>query len=228
MIYISGISIALFISALLLNKKNKSKSDTILFLWMILMAIHLSLFYINALDNQFNIPQLLGLELPMPLLHGVLLFYYVSSVTNQLPKKKLSVLFHLSPTFFSYVSLIPFFFLTSEQKIYVFMNNGEGYETINFINLMMIYLSGVFYVVWTSILLRKHKKNIRNQFSDIEDINLKWLQFLTIGLGIVWSIVIFTQNNFYIFMAISIFIILIGFFVFNKSMFLVIKNSYQK
>lgn len=212
MIYISGISIALFISALLLNKKNKSKSDLILFLWMVLMAIHLLLFYINAFDNQFIVPQLLGFELPLPLLHGVLLFYYVSSVTNQLPKKKLSLILHLTPILFSYASLIPFWFLTHEQKLYVYQNNGEGFETLHIINLILIYLSGVVYVVWTSILLRKHKKNIRNQFSDIENINLKWLQFLTIGLGVVWSIVIFNQNTFYIFTAISIFIILIGFF----------------
>lgn len=38
------------------------------------------------------------------------------------------------------------------------------------------------------------------------------MQFLTIGLGVVWSIVIINQNTFYIFAAISIFIILIGFF----------------
>lgn len=158
MIYISGISIALFISALLLNKKNKSKADLILFLWMILMAVHLSLFYINAFDNQLNITVLLGYELPLPLLHGVLLFYYVSAVTNQLPKKKHNLLLHLTPVIFSYVSLIPFLFLTHKQKLDVYQNNGEGFETLHIINLILIYLSGVVYVVWTSILLRKHKK----------------------------------------------------------------------
>ena len=86
MIFIAGISIALFISALLLVKKDKSKSDIFLFLWMILNAVHLTSFYLLYSNTIYNYPYLLGLQFPLPLLHGVLLYYYVSSITNQFPK----------------------------------------------------------------------------------------------------------------------------------------------
>jgi len=228
-IYIAGISIALFNSALLLNKKSKSKSDVILFLWMVLIAIHLGLFYINFSEELYTIPYLLGIELPLPFLHGVFLYYYVSSVTNQFPKKYSKVLLHLAPTIISYICLIPFLMLTSHQKAEVFINNGIGYETYSLINSSLIYLSGIFYVVWSSLLLRKHKKNIYSQFSNIEEINLKWLQFLTYGLGVIWCIVIFTKNGEYIFTVVSFFVILIGFFgVQQKNIFkddLVLKQT---
>ena len=210
MIYIAGFSIALFISALLFNKKNKSKSDIILLLWMILMAIHLYLFYLNYFGELAS--YLIGIHMPIPLLQAVFLYFYVSSVTNQFPKKRSIALWHLSPAVISYLYLIPFFILPAEQKLEVFANNGKGYETFYTINSMLIYLSGIIYVVWSSLLLRNHKKNIRNQFSDIEYINLKWLQLLIYGIGVIWILVIFTKNGEYIFTGVSIFVILIGFF----------------
>ena len=212
MIYIAGISIAVFISALLLVKKKKSKSDYFLFLWMLLNAVHLTIFYLIHTDEIYNYPQLLGLQFPLPLLHGVFLYLYVSSVTNQFPNRKYIPYLHLIPTILTYIYLIPFFLLPNEQLIEIFNNKGKGYETFQTTLLIAVFLSGVIYVFWSSILLKNHKKNIRNQFSDIEDINLKWLQFLIYGLGLVWLIVIVSQNDTYIFAGDSVFVILVGFF----------------
>lgn len=212
MIYIAGISIAVFISALLLVKKNKSKSDYFLFLWMLLNAVHLTIFYLIHTDDIYNYPQLLGLQFPLPLLHGVFLYLYVSTVTNQFPKKRYIAYLHLIPTIITYIYLIPLFLLPNEQLIEIFENKGKGYEIFQTTLLIAVFLSGVIYVIWSSVLLKNHKKNIRNQFSDIEDINLKWLQLLIYGLGIVWLIVIISQNDTYIFAGVSVFVILVGFF----------------
>lgn len=212
MIFVAGISIALFISALLLVKKGKSKSDIFLFLWMLLSAVHLAFFSLFNTGDIYNYPQLLGLQFPLPLLHGVLLYYYVSSVTNQFPKKRLIVFLHLIPILVTYIYLIPFILLSSEQKIAVFKNNGIDYETFQIILLFIVFLSGTTYVIWSSLLLNKHKKRIRNQFSAIEEINLRWLRFLTYGLGAVWLLVIIIPNDTLIFSGVSVFVILIGFF----------------
>ena len=212
MIFIAGISIALFISALLLVKKDKSESDKLLFLWMILNAIHIALFYLFYTDVIYDYPYLLGLKFPLPLLHGVLLYYYVSSVTNQFPKNKAVVLSHLIPSIITIIYLIPFMLLPAEQKIEIFKNGGKSYAVFQKVLLISVFLSGIIYVIWSSLILSKHKERIRNQFSNIEEINLKWLQFLIYGLGVIWILVIFTQNDFLIFIGVSVFVILVGFF----------------
>ncbi|MFT4577043.1 MAG: AraC-like DNA-binding protein [Polaribacter sp.] len=211
MIYIAGASIALFISALLLNKKQKSNSDIILLLWMLLLAAHLALFYANYFTEIS--PILIGVHLPIPLLQAVFLYFYVATVTNQFPKKKSVVLLHLLPALLSYSFLIPFFLLPGDEKSIILENKGKGYsELFGLINLILIFAAGIVYVCWSSFLLWKHKKNIRNQFSTIEDINLKWLKLLIVGIGAIWVIVIFFNNGFYIFRGVAIFVILIGFF----------------
>jgi len=212
MIYIAGISIALFISALLLNKKAKSRSDIFLFIWMLFLAAHLYLHYINFTGSLFEMPYLLGIEIPLPLIHGVLLYFYVSAVTNQFPKKNWIAWLHLLPISIGYIYLIPFFLSNSQQKIALFKNGFEVYKDFMTYGLILIFVSGTVYVLWSSILLQKHKRNIRNQFSDIEEVDLKWLQFLTYGLGAIWCIVIFTNNDAYIFLGVTIFVIFIGFF----------------
>ena len=227
MIYIAGASIALFISALLFKKRKKSKSDVILLFWMLLLAAHLFVYYLNAFGDLP--PQLIGVHLPIPLLQAVFLYFYVASVTNQFPKTKIIVAAHLLPTLLSYLFLIPFFLLSTEERIELIENHGKGYGAYNTINIFSIYASGIFYVIWSSLLLKKHKKNILDQFSDIEEINLKWLQLLIVGISVIWSIVIFSNKGEYIFTGVAIFVILIGFFgIQQKAIFspevLIVKN----
>ena len=213
MLFIAGISIALFISALLLIKKNKSKSDYFLLLWMILNTLHLGFHYLNHSGALYDYPQLLGIQLPFPLFQGVLLYYYVSSVTNQTPKRDWSYLLHLIPALLAYLYMIGFFVLPSEEKIEIFkLRGGEEYALFMTLLQIAVLVSGVIYVIWCSMLLVRHKKNIRSQFSDLEDISLSWLQFLVYGLGVVWCLVIFTQSDSIIYQAVAVFVILIGFF----------------
>lgn len=228
MIFVAGISIALFISALLLVKKHKSTADILLLLWMILNAIHITFFYLLYTGIIYDYPYLLGFQFPLPLLHGVLLYYYVASVTNQLPKNRLAILGHLIPAIATILYLIPFLLLPAEQKIEVFKNKGVDYALFQKVLLISVFISGIIYVVWSILLLSKHKKRIRNQFSNIEEINLKWLQFLIYGLGAVWLLVIFAQNDTLIFISISIFVILVGFFGVQQKNIFVVKETGRK
>jgi AraC-like DNA-binding protein len=210
-IYIAGISISLFVSALILNKKPKSRPDIILLIWMLVLAFHLFLYYINFTIPFYRIPALLGIEIPLPLIHGVLLYFYVSAITHQFPKKTWIALLHLMLISIGYLYLIPFFQSSSEEKMAFYENGFEGYTTFMNYGLLLIFLSGIVYMIWCIILLRRHKRNIRNQFSDLEEVSLDWLRFLTYGLGVIWSIVIFTNNDAYIFSGVTVFVILIGF-----------------
>ncbi len=213
MLLIAGISIALFVSALLLVKKNKSKSDLFLLFWLLLNVVHLGFYYLQYVDQLFEYPSLLGIQLPFPLLQGVFLYFYVSSVTNQAPKKQWYYLLHLIPAILSYLYLISFFMLPSAEKIKIFEQGGhEDYALFMSLLVLAVFLSGIIYVIWCSILLIRHKRNIRSQFSSIEEINLSWLLFLVCGIGIIWTLVIISQNDAVIYQAIAVFVILIGFF----------------
>lgn len=210
--FIAGTGIAVFIELLLISKKNKSASDTILTLWMFLMVLNLFLFYIQFTGDIYNVPFLLGIGMPLPLLHGVFLYLYVCLLTNQLPKNKKLLVLHFIPVSAMYLYLVTFFMLPADQKIQIYKNQGAGYELFNSIKTFALSFSGMFYVIWSALLLRKHRNNIREQFSDLHKVNLQWLQVLTIGMGIIWLLVILFGNDTLIFEAVVIFIFFIGLF----------------
>ncbi len=212
MIYTAGIGLAIFIELLLVSKKNKTGSDKILTLWMLIITIHLFFFHINYTDKIYDYPFLLGIDIPFPYFHGIFLFMYVSWVTNMLPKKKLLLILHFIPIIAAYVYLIHFFILPAQLKIDIYKNNGAEYEVFIAIMSVGLILSGIAYVIWANVILRKHKRRILNQFSDIEKINLRWLQMLTWGIGGIWLLIIFVNKDGYTFGGVVVFVILIGFF----------------
>ena len=210
--YIAGIAIALLIEFLLIAKKNKSASDRILTIWMLLVLVHLSLFYLYFTGDVYNFPFLLGIEHPLPLLHGVFLYFYVSHVTEQLPGKRWIMLLHLLPATLMYAYLVPFFLLPADQKIEVYGNRGAGYELFIALRSYAVACSGILYVVWSAVLLKRHRENIEDRFSDLERINLRWLQILTFGLGAIWCLVLFVGSDAIVFSGVVVFVFLIAFF----------------
>jgi AraC-like DNA-binding protein len=210
-IFIAGMTIAVFFEILLITKKNKSTADNVLAVWMFLITVHLFLFYLSFTGEIFNYPFLLGTGMPLPLLQGVFLYLYVGSVTNQLSDDRKLLLLHFVPATAMYLYLISFFILPAEEKILVFRNQGAGYETFSAIRSAAVLISGVVYVAWATILLRRHKRRILDLFSYRQRVDLRWLQVLVWGMGAIWLLVFF-QNDVVVFGGVTVFVFLIGFF----------------
>jgi AraC-like DNA-binding protein len=212
MFFVAGIGVAVFIEFLLISKKRKSAPDQILTLWMFLVLLHLFVSYLFITGDVYRFPLVLGIEQPFPLLHGVFLYLYVSSLTEQLPENRKVLVLHLAPAIAVYLYLIPFFVFPADQKIEVYRNHGAGYEAFNTLRRYAISLSGIVYVTWSALLLKRHRNNIRDQFSDLEKVNLQWLQILTFGMGGIWFLVIFFRSEILVLAGMVVFVFLIGFF----------------
>ena len=225
MIFITGIVIALFLELLLLSKKGKAQSDTILALWMFFIGLHLFLFYVlyAGLDNAFPIS--IGMSFPLPLVHGPFLYLYVSTLTDQQPKRKILQLIHFIPPILEYLYLIPFFLMPASDKIAVLKSRGRGHEVFMAIYLALIVVSGITYVTWSLLILHRHSRNIKERFSSIEKINLNWLRYLVGGMAFIWFVIlcatlIFSESlrtnglesDTFIYTAVVLFVCCLGFF----------------
>ncbi|MEW7280898.1 AraC family transcriptional regulator [Aquimarina sp. 2201CG1-2-11] len=153
---------------------------------------------------------LIGLSIPFPLLHGPFLYTYTSLFVN--PNKNISYHWlHFLLFILVNIRLIPFYILPASEKLYIFQNDGIGYEKFVIVNTILTLLSGVVYFSMSYIIIHKHRKNIKHKLSKIERRNLDWLRFLTFGIGTIW-IFVFGGSNELIFSGAVLFIILIGIF----------------
>jgi AraC-like DNA-binding protein len=207
MFYLGGVGLAFFLNLLLLSKSRKTLADKILAGWLFVLNLHLLLFYFR---KEGLYPELLACDFPLPLLHGPFLYLYTLALTNRLRSLRLFLL-HFLPALAVLVYIIPFFALPVEQKVAVFDNQGAGYETFNLVRMVAINVSGVVYVVLSSLALNKHRSFIKYQFSSTDKINLVWLQYLIYWIAAIW-ILVFVGNDALIFAATVLFIMFIGFF----------------
>ena len=217
MLYIIGISISFFLSLLFLNKKNKTNADKVLAIWLLVIGLHLILYYLSIVGKTFQYPILLGLSFPFPLLHGPFLFLYCGFLTNQIDfNVKWKIFFHFIPALGTIVYLLfTYYFLSEHLKIEIFKQDGLGFENFMVANNILVNTSGLFYSGWSYFLILKHKRNLLNQFSYTEKINLNWLKYLIIGVAIIWCLVVFGTEE-QVFIAATLIVIFIGFFGINQ------------
>jgi AraC-like DNA-binding protein len=212
MIYNIAIFVSFFLALLVFTKKGRSIADIILGIWLITIGFHCALFYFSYFGNLNQFPHLIALGFPFPFLHGPLLYLYTFALTNpeKLPNKKWT--YHFMLPLLVIVIFTPFYVLYANEKVIVFQNRGKGYETELKLFDTLLTISGILYVIFTYLLLEKHKKRILNQFSNQEKINLDWLRFLFYGMSVLWFIIIFIGGDENIFPVATIFIFFIGYF----------------
>ncbi|MDH5382176.1 MAG: helix-turn-helix domain-containing protein [Cyclobacteriaceae bacterium] len=192
-IFTIGIFISLFQFVLLLNKKSKSLSDKVLAVWMLIIGIHLTNYYIYYLGYWDIYPHLVGLTVPFPLLYGPVLYLYILySLKSDNHIRKIDYL-HFAPAILSYLYMFQFYFFYSvEEKRLVDKGEINDFDIFSNLLLLAFVVSGISYSLFSYQLLKKHKNIIENNFSNTEHINLNWLKGFILGVGLIFLTVIIT------------------------------------
>ncbi len=211
MLYLSAIILSVFLSFVLITKRNKTSADYLLVTWLFTIGFNLFCYYL-FLKNQFiNFPSIIVFGFSIPLAHGPFLYLYTRNQTSHFPFAKTQLL-HFLPLFLSVMLFLDFHLLPYDQKADVIINKGQGYESRLLINMYFVFFSGIIYVLLSLFRLLKYRKNLVYQFSNIEKINFNWLLYLIIWMMLIWLIVLFTRNDKLIYGSVSLFVIWIGYF----------------
>ncbi len=187
MIFTIGIFTSLFFFILLLGKKNKSLSDTILAFWMLIVGIHLVSTYIYTLGYWDIYPHLIGITAPFPLLYGPLLYIYVLYSIRDDKRLRRKDYWHFVPVVISYLYMLRFyFFYSAEEKRMVDKGEIDDFGLFGSFLVIFIIVSTIVYAVFAFKLLKRHKRLIEDNFSNDEKINLNWLRSFIWGVGVIF------------------------------------------
>jgi len=210
MFYLAGIVIAFFLTFILISKKGKSNADLVLAAWIGTAGFQLIFYNLYISGKYVDYPFFLGIDLPIPLLHGPLLLLYTREMTGQ-KSGNFSYKWNFVPYLFFTALLSRFIFSPASYKIAVYQQHGAGYETLVFAISLAVMFSGVIYAGLALRLLAIHQRNIREVYSNTDKINLRWLAYLIFGIFVIWTIVIF-GNDQYTYGAVVIFLFFQGYF----------------
>jgi len=198
-IYIIGVVQAFFMEFMLLNKKNKALPDKILAIWMFFFGYHLFSYYLIYSGIHVEFPSILGVHAPLALLHGPFLLLYVQSLIGKKQIFERIKLLHFITPLSYYAFLLPVFFLPKNEILkFVFEVLPTNPPLFIEVYSILTTFSGITYVAWSLLLLKRHQKNIGDNFSFTEEVNLKWLRNLILGMAVLWTVVLatdFMANN---------------------------------
>jgi len=175
------------------------------------VTIHLFLFFLDYKKISYQYPHLLGLGLPLPILHGMFIFFYAHELIGKSYLRLKVILLHLISFFLLIILALPFYRLSADEKIEVFQNQGRGFEWYSQIQTVAFLSAGFAYSIIVIWAIRKYRKQILNSFSNVDKKMLRWLEYLAIGLAIIWLLSAFFNDQ-VIFSGVVLFVFFIGFF----------------
>ena len=217
----------LFFTVLLIQKKPRELHDNILIGWLIYLGLYIGVygFYSHDLFVHFKLLSISLLSLLM--LFGPFLYGYLEALVTNKRAILLKDLIHLIPfILFNFYILMASFSSNLSAKLNI-ENIGPGdHPPVLFIFfLILTAMSGTVYFLMTIKLFRRLDIRIFNNFSNASNIDLFWIRKLVFIFGIVWTALIlitvvhhvfslfsmvFCTNG--LFLSLSVFVILIGYF----------------
>jgi AraC-like DNA-binding protein len=181
-LYLISISLALFFLALLVSKKGKRLHDFLLICWFSLVLVNLYGFYLES-QRIWNF--VIELSSSVVFLHGVLLWFYGQMLVKSRFVFTAGMLLHFVP-FLVYLGLV-FPFLISGKIAPMPQSLRELLMVAKIVSLSV-------YLILIARDIRRHRRNITNKFSSLDEINLNWLRFIASCLLILILVGIVSQG----------------------------------
>ncbi len=177
---------SLVLAALLLTRRENRTANR--YLVALLLTFSVQGLFIAYGNRAFDLvhPHLTRISWVLPLLLGPAFYLYVRKLTLKNPRHDPKDALHFIPAAAYGLYLLPYFLLTAAGKRAVMTAPGYGGEAYYWDELKV--LQGLCYLVASFIVLRTHQRTIRQAFSDIARIRLRWLTRFLYFLAGVWAI----------------------------------------
>jgi AraC-like DNA-binding protein len=169
---------------LFLYKKGKRLNNRILAVFLLLNALIL----INWLIYNFRyyliqpFPHIFEVFSSFVFLIPPFLFLYVQSQINPDFKLKRIHLLHLLPFLIDILFLtINFHILNPDLKRQLFLSHSIFTDSEQYIRSFSSEIQNFFYIIAALIIIRRYRRRIKQYFSNVESINLSWLNIVLFG-----------------------------------------------
>lgn len=178
----------LALALLLYRKRQACRANIYLGFFLLVFSLDLLDGLLFELGYYAKYPELIALFTPGVFLYGPLIYFYVSYLVN---KQYLSLIPHLVPAGIIILILLPFYLLEPQLKLGIAEHGlTSDLPLLIIICISLTLISSIIhpaiYLLLSIKLLSKHSKNIEENFSYKEKINLNWLRIILLTIVLLW------------------------------------------
>lgn len=182
-LYLLGAAQGLFLASVLGSRPRNTLPNRLLAALVLVFSLDLAMAVYHASEASTQSPALIGLDLPVALLYGPLLYLYVRTLTAAPPRLRRADLGHFVPFLLLVLFLVPFFLRPGAEKLALMEDPGLSFQTRALAVITPLKLvHGSVYLALIVGLLRRHQRRVRDTFSSVEHVRLAWLRNLTAGV----------------------------------------------
>jgi AraC-like DNA-binding protein len=183
-----------FLAGALLTKRSNRTANRLLAVTMVAFSIHLATVVYHAGGFEQAFPHFFGAAHPLPFLYGPLIYLYAVTAADRGRRLTWRDALHLVPFVGVVVVGLPVYLMSGAAKIALYrqIQSGEIPPLIRIENTLKL-VSGVIYTAITLVFLRRHRDRIKESYSSLERVNLRWLAWLGVAAAAVWMIAVAFQ-----------------------------------
>ena len=168
-----------FFLSLVLFKIRKGKRIANAILGMLLLIWAYGFFYTWMIETDLyrSFPHIILVGASNSFLMGPGIYFYVRALSFPGFSFRKKDAYHLLPFLLHTVYLLPFYLSGAADKLN-FWEMDKSFSSIFYIFVYFQVLHLVIYLFCSLFVLRKHRQGIRENFSNIEKINLSWIRYI--------------------------------------------------
>jgi AraC-like DNA-binding protein len=181
----------LILTGVLAARQRNRTANRILAVAMFAFTIYLTTSVYHAAGWERVFPHFFGAAYPMPLLYGPLIYLYAVTASDRSRRLTRWDALHFAPFVIAIVLALPIYLMSGPDKIafYHALQRGERPLLLQVIDPLKL-LSGVAYATITLLFLRRHRARIKDSYSSLEHVNLKWLVRLAAAAAAIWVLAV--------------------------------------
>ncbi len=174
-----GFAQTLFFSLLIGTKREKETKDYLLIIFLLFVGAELIYRYLLYIIPESDNKWLTLFDISYWALFGPITLMYIYFTINKIKKFDFVHILHLIPLFISLYAIKNYYFGNIEYISFIeYFNGSTGSARIA---LYFWEFCSPIYIVYSLYILIKHKRSIKNYFSEISKNDLKWLLLLLSG-----------------------------------------------
>ncbi len=176
----------LLAAVLAFRRKNRT-ANRLLAILVLTFSIHLASAVYYAAGLVAAYPHFFGFSYPLHFLYGPLVYLYALTAADRSRRFTRRDAIHLLPFVIVVLSALPIYFQSGEGKVALFERLRQGDEPL-LIRILdpLRFVSGMSYAAATMLFLRRHHEQLKENYSSLERVNLRWLLWLGGGFAGIW------------------------------------------
>lgn len=191
LVALAGAAQGVLLAIVLAFRRRNRTANRLLAVLMLAFSLHLATVVYHGAGLERTWPHFFGVSYPLPFLYGPLVWLYALTAADRERGLRWRDALHLVPFVGLVLAALPIYLMSGAEKV-AFYHRLLADQRPPLLQLAdpLKLVSGIAYTVATILFLRRHRERVKESYSTLERVNLRWLLWLGAAAAGIWTLAV--------------------------------------